>query len=82
VNQTGNRYLPDCRQIDLRSNIALWKRFLALLAATCFALVAWGQQTALVGLPEFGVTLTGAPSEPTIVNNSGRTINRPHLAAR
>lgn len=49
------------------------KRFLALLAVTCFALAAWGQQTALVGLPEIGVTLTGTPAEPTIVNNSGRT---------
>jgi hypothetical protein len=50
------------------------KRFLALLAATCFALVAWGQQTALVGLPEFGVTLTGTPAEPTVVNSSGQVI--------
>jgi hypothetical protein len=49
-------------------------RFLALLAVTCFALVAWGQQTALVGLPEYGVELTGTVQNPTIVNNSGRTI--------
>jgi len=58
VNQTGNRYLPDCRQIDLGAT-SHYETILALLAATCFALVAWGQQTALVGLPEFGVTLTG-----------------------
>jgi hypothetical protein len=49
-------------------------RFLALLAVTCFALVAWGQQTALVGLPEYGVTLTGTAQNPTILNNSGKTI--------
>jgi hypothetical protein len=35
------------------------KRFLSLLAVACFALVAWGQQPALVGLPEYGVLLTG-----------------------
>jgi hypothetical protein len=49
-------------------------RFLTLLSVTCFALVAWGQQPALVGLPEYGVTLTGTVQNPVIVNNSGRTI--------
>jgi hypothetical protein len=48
-------------------------RFLTLLAVPCFAL-AWGQQPALVGLPEHGVELTGTAQNPTIVNNSGKTI--------
>jgi len=52
------------------------KRLLALLAVTCCALVAWGQDAVqtLFGLPEYGVTLTGTPAEPTIINNSGKTI--------
>jgi hypothetical protein len=51
-------------------------RFLTLLAATCFALVAWGQDAVqtLVGLPQYGVELTGTVQNPTIVNNSGKTI--------
>ena len=28
----------------------------------------------LAGLPEFGVTLTGTPAHPTIVNNSGKSL--------
>src|SRR6516165_7581346 len=47
-------------------------RFLTLLAVTCFALVVWGQQPALVGLPEFGVDLDGTVQDFTI--RSGRTI--------
>jgi len=49
-------------------------RFLTLLAVACWGLVAWGQQPALVGLPEYGVTLTGTPAQPTIANNSGKNL--------
>jgi hypothetical protein len=35
---------------------------------------AQGEQPALVGLPEYGVLLTGSPEVPVIVNHSGRTI--------
>jgi hypothetical protein len=41
-----------------------------------WGLVAWAQDTVqtVVGLPEYGVTLTGTVQNPTIVNNSGKTI--------
>ena len=46
------------------------RRLLPLLA---FAWIALGQQDApLVGLPEYGVTLTGTQAEPTLVNNSDK----------
>ena len=35
---------------------------------------AAGSKETLVGLPQYGVTLTGTPSKPEIVNNSGKTI--------
>jgi hypothetical protein len=51
------------------------KGFLTLLAVT-WGCVAWGQDAVqtLVGLPEYGVELTGTVQNPTIVNNSGKTI--------
>ena len=52
------------------------KQLLALLAATTWGCVGWGQDAVqtLVGLPEYGVMLTGSVQNPTIVNNSGKTI--------
>ena len=35
---------------------------------------AQGSQPALVGIPEYGVLLTGSPEVPMIANHSGRTI--------
>lgn len=51
------------------------KRLIALLAAT-WGCVGWGQDAVqtLAGLPEYGVELTGTLKNPTIVNNSGKTI--------
>jgi hypothetical protein len=68
-------YLPDCCRHEAGRTINTMKRLLALLAVT-WGCVAWGQDIVqtLVGLPEFGVELTGTLAEPTIVNNSGRTI--------
>lgn len=56
-----------------RANIPLMKYLVALLTLTW---VASGQQAVqtLVGLPEYGVTLTGTVQEPVIQNNSGKTI--------
>ena len=48
------------------------QRFLPLLA---LASALWGQQDAsLVDLPEFGVTLSGTPAHPTLVNTSGKSL--------
>ena len=47
---------------------------LALLLAAASALRAQGQQQTLVGMPEYGVLLTGSPEVPVIVNHSGRAI--------
>lgn len=38
------------------------------------ALAGFGQDANLVGLPEYGVELVGTIENPTIVNNSGKTI--------
>jgi hypothetical protein len=47
---------------------------LALLLAAVSALRAQGQQPALKGLPEYGVTLSGSVDDPVIENHSGRVI--------
>jgi hypothetical protein len=47
---------------------------LSLLLAAASALRAQGQQQTLVGMPEYGVLLTGSPEVPVIVNHSGRAI--------
>jgi hypothetical protein len=47
---------------------------LALLLAAASALRAQGQQPALQGLPEFGVTLTDSPQNPIVENHSGKTV--------
>ena len=47
---------------------------LALLLAAAAALRAQGEQLAMVGMPEYGVTLSGTPEHPVIENHSGRVI--------
>jgi len=47
---------------------------LALLLKAVSALRAQGLQPGLVGMPEYGVLLTGSPEVPVIVNHSGRSI--------
>ena len=45
-----------------------------LLLVLCTGVLLGQNEPALVGLPGYGVTLTGTPEHPEIVNNSGRTI--------
>jgi len=46
--------------------------FVVLGAAT--AARAQGPQPTMVGMPEYGVTLSGSPENPVIENRSGKTI--------
>jgi hypothetical protein len=50
------------------------RRFMALLLGAFPTLRAQGQQPAMLGMPEYGVTLSGSPDDPVIENHSGRVI--------
>ena len=45
-----------------------------LTAVVLVALRAQGEQPAMVGMPEYDVTLSGTPEDPVIENHSGRVI--------
>ena len=48
--------------------------FTAAVLATALMVRAQGPQPAFVGIPEYGVLLTGSPEVPVIINHSGRAI--------
>lgn len=46
----------------------------AFLLGAALTMRGQGEQPRLVGLPQYGVTLSGSPEVPVIVNHTGRTI--------
>jgi hypothetical protein len=46
----------------------------AFLLGAALTVRAQGQQPAIVGMPEYGVTLSGSPEDPVIENHSGKVI--------
>jgi hypothetical protein len=61
-------------QRNMRTILVGLPTAVAFLLGAALPIQAQGGQPALVGLPEYGVLLTGSPEVPVIVNHSGRAI--------